>query len=404
MTEPGLHDQAAREAVRTRLEVNLVVLAGAGAGKTRELVERMANHVRRVSPEVQRLAAITFTRKAAGEMRGRFLLRLRELLAEASGEERQRLEQALGRIDQCFVGTIHSFCAQLLRERPLEAGLDPEFVELDERQEVVLRRQLWDRFVQDCFAAGDPALTRLDELGLRSEDLLSFFVRRCQFSDLPLKPTRTEPPDLTATLAAAEALADQIRAHLPDPLPERRDTFMQGFEQAELFRQHAHLPEYRRHLGWLQRLHQLKEVTLKCWGEHRDFAKQLRDELHPGFRLQVTGPVLRQWRQHVYGHGIEFVDRATAEYEVRRLALGQLTFQDLLLRATVLLRDHPEVRRYFQDRYRTLFVDEFQDTDPVQAEMLFYLTGGSLEERDWRALAPRPGSLFLVGDEKQSIY
>ena len=82
------------------------------------------------------------------------------------------------------------------------------------------------------------------------------------------------------------------------------------------------------------------------------------------------------------------------------------TFNDLLLRARDMLRDNPAARAYFHERYKVIYVDEMQDTDPVQTEMLFYLT--TAEEHfngdDWRLCRPVPGSLFLVGDPKQAIY
>jgi ATP-dependent helicase/nuclease subunit A len=404
MVDKTLQDQKARDRIEKELQPNMVVLAGAGAGKTYELVERMASYVRQVGPEVERLAAITFTRKAAGEMRGRFFLRLRALHADAQGEEKKRLSEALGKIDQCFIGTIHSFCGQLLRERPLEAGLSPEFSEMDEREEVVLRRQVWDRFVQQRFEEGDARLQQLEEMGLRTEDLHTFFIRRCEFGDLPLKETRVAQPDLGPALEAAEGFVDLVEAHLPDPLVEGPDGFMAKFQQTQLFARYSSLDTIREQITWLQLLFSLGAIVLKRWEPERDFAKELRDDIYPDFRENYLEPVLRQWRQYVYGHVIDFIDEAVVYYETERHAAGQLTFQDLLLKATALLRNHPPVRRYFQNRYRCLFVDEFQDTDPIQAEMLFYLTGQDTDEKDWRKLDPRPGSLFIVGDEKQSIY
>src|SRR5262249_17168627 len=93
-----------------------------------------------------------------------------------------------------------------------------------------------------------------------------------------------------------------------------------------------------------------------------------------------------------------------AEFRARRLAGGRLNFQDLLLFARDLLRDHTEARRDFQSRFTPILVDEFQDTDPIQAEVILYLTGRDVTERRWRRLEPIPGSLFVVGDPKQSIY
>ncbi|MDE0965987.1 MAG: UvrD-helicase domain-containing protein, partial [Candidatus Latescibacteria bacterium] len=185
MAKRKLQDQQARDRIqKDALDSNMVVMAGAGAGKTHALVERMVNYVRTVSPEIDRIAAITFTRKAAGEMRGRFLLRLQEQLGQARGQEAERLQLALDRVDQCFIGTIHSFCGQLLRERPVEAGIRPDFKELDQRDETRLSRKAWDDFVQSCFKpddplkADDPRIGELEALGVGLADLHSFFNER----------------------------------------------------------------------------------------------------------------------------------------------------------------------------------------------------------------------------------
>ena len=118
-------------------------------------------------------------------------------------------------------------------------------------------------------------------------------------------------------------------------------------------------------------------------------------------------PFLQEWREYLYPKLIAFVRPAIAYCQERRLSAGRLNFQDLLMETAKLLRSHREVRTYFAQKYQRILVDEFQDTDPVQAELIFLLTGASesiLEDLDWRQLKPRPGSLFLVGDPKQSIY
>ena len=147
----NLQDQQARDKIAEALDQNLMVLAGAGAGKTYALVQRMANAVQTGVVTVDQMAAITFTRKAAGEMRGRFFSELKTRAKEADGKALDRIQKALEKVDQCFIGTIHSFCGQLLRERPVEAGLPPDFSEVEAREEAVMRREAWDRFVQQSF-------------------------------------------------------------------------------------------------------------------------------------------------------------------------------------------------------------------------------------------------------------
>src|ERR1019366_4273293 len=108
---------------------------------------------------IERMAAVTFTRKAAAELRGRFQLALEAELALASDVSRAwRLRSALSNLERFFAGTIHSFCARLLRERPVEAGVSPGFTELEEIQDILLRRQSWRDFITSARANGDPDL------------------------------------------------------------------------------------------------------------------------------------------------------------------------------------------------------------------------------------------------------
>jgi len=141
-------DQQARETIRTELLSNILVEAGAGSGKTQMLAERMAAGVAEGVYQIEHMAAVTFTRKAASELRGRFHHALEARLAAArsrkgAGEEIARLEAALANLERFFAGTIHSFCARLLRERPVESQVAPGFVELDEVEDLELRRRVW---------------------------------------------------------------------------------------------------------------------------------------------------------------------------------------------------------------------------------------------------------------------
>ena len=400
----NLRDQQARDKIAEALDRNMMVLAGAGAGKTYALVQRMVNAVQTGVVAVDQLSAITFTRKVAGEMRGRFFSELKSRAKNADGEDLDRIQNALEKVDQCFIGTIHSFCGQLLRERPVEAGLPPDFSEVEEREEAVMRREAWDQFVQQSFLSEDPQLVKFEELGLRPEDLYGFFQRRYQFSDVPLVRESVQKPDLSTAVSELEAFLERTEAHIPDPLPGRRDALQTALMRARLFLSNRGIHSDADRIALLHILSGNLGVTLKSWAPNQDFAKRLRDTLFPEFQTEILAPTLTRWRQYIYRFAAPFVDDAVTEYARTRRETGRLTFQDLLELAARLLRDHPEVRRHFQDRYSCLFVDEFQDTDPIQAEILLYLTGENLQETDWRKLTPRPGSLFLVGDGKQSIY
>ena len=132
-------DQPARDRILRDLDTTLLVEAAAGTGKTTSLVGRMVELIATGRCEVGRLAAVTFTRKAAAELRGRFTAALEQQARAASGERAARLGAALAHSAGCFIGTIHSFCARLLRERPVEAGVDVAFREIDEDEDARLR-------------------------------------------------------------------------------------------------------------------------------------------------------------------------------------------------------------------------------------------------------------------------
>src|SRR5215207_11438957 len=162
-----LTDQDSRQIIREELGINLLVEAGAGSGKTQMLAERMAEGVATGVYRIEHLAAVTFTRKAASELRGRFHLALEKARATSTEPAAiARLEAALGNLERFFAGTIHSFCARLLRERPVESGVSPGFTELDELQDLELRKRVWRDYVTNARAAGNPDMMALLDAGI----------------------------------------------------------------------------------------------------------------------------------------------------------------------------------------------------------------------------------------------
>ena len=144
-----LTDQHARDQIADALDETLVVEAAAGTGKTTELVKRILRVLATGRTTVDRIVAVTFTEKAAGELK----LRLREALEReragtADEEARQHLDRALGSLEEAHVNTIHGFCAELLRERPVEAGVDPLFRVLTETQSERLFEEAFGGWLQ----------------------------------------------------------------------------------------------------------------------------------------------------------------------------------------------------------------------------------------------------------------
>jgi ATP-dependent helicase/nuclease subunit A len=136
----------------------MLVEAAAGTGKTTILISRMVSLLVEGKSVVETMAAVTFTRKAATELRARFQLELERAFRQSGGRRRARLAAALSAIDRCFIGTIHSFCGRLLRERPVEAGVDVSFEEMDETEDQLLKQTAWDRYVARLYAEGHPIL------------------------------------------------------------------------------------------------------------------------------------------------------------------------------------------------------------------------------------------------------
>ena len=124
---PPLADAKDRESIRTELDRTLLVEAAAGTGKTTELVHRIVAVLAEGRAKVDSIVAVTFTEKAAGELKLRMRTGLEKARGESSGERHGRLEAALARLEEARVGTIHGFCADLLRERSIEAEVDPKF-------------------------------------------------------------------------------------------------------------------------------------------------------------------------------------------------------------------------------------------------------------------------------------
>ncbi|MFH1116144.1 MAG: UvrD-helicase domain-containing protein [Pseudomonadota bacterium] len=400
-------DEDQRNIIRLDLDTTLLVEAAAGTGKTTGMVSRMVNLLAEGKCLVDTLAAVTFTRKAAAELRARFQVDLEKACRDAEPSSHARLRTALDGMERCFIGTIHSFCARMLRERPVEAGVDLDFQEMDDDEDEALRAGAWAAYVNGLYASDDPILEELEELGVEIGQLSRTFQRMGNYLDVDEWPaSRVPEPDVTD---AREALAELVRhmeqeaATFPestgtDPLMPKYRIIPMMFRQAR---------RRGRTFEIMEILAQFKEVkpTLKCWTYGK---KQALTELAlwDDFRTSTAEPLVKAWREYRYEPLLRAILPAMKIYGEMRRDAGKLNYQDLLIEAAGLLRNGAAsgVRDYFRRRFTHILVDEFQDTDPVQAEVIMLLAAENMDETDWRKCRPVPGSLFVVGDPKQSIY
>ena len=415
-------DAAARESIRHALDRTLVVEAAAGTGKTTELVRRIVEVLAEghADAKVDRIVAVTFTERAAGELK----LRLRAGLesarrdAEPGDARHTHLEEALARLEEARVSTIHGFCADLLRERSVDARVDPRFETLPEGEAERFWRVAFDRWLEQKLEEPPEGVRRslrrvpkwIDSDGP---------IGRLRNAGWTLTEWRDFPAPWRRPLFDREGAIDGLltRLHAFADLSERcadkgRDAFYRDTEPARVVSREIRSAEEvaprdpdgveAALVGLLGRnFNSPRKGYGKSYGED-----VTRDEVHAAHR-ELVGALDGFARAAdadlaALLHG-ELAEAVTRYEEAKRRA-GRLDFVDLLLKARDLLRDRAEVRAAFQKRFTHVFVDEFQDTDPLQAEILMLLVADDPRSADWREVTPVPGKLFLVADPKQSIY
>jgi ATP-dependent helicase/nuclease subunit A len=399
-----LPDQKARQDIRTLLKHTLLVEAGAGSGKTTSLVGRMTALIAKGFCSMETLAAVTFTRKAAGELRERFQEELEHAYAdEINPTQKSRIATALTRLDRAFIGTIHSFCSRILRERPVEAGLSPDFIEIEGLEEKLLAESAWEEYLLTARFTHTDRLKTIHALDVTPHDLKEAYQNLLLYPDVELNAPPVPYPDFTYPREELAKLLLLAKTNLPtSPPPGNWDKLQLLLRQALRWQRIFDLDNDRYLLRLLSAMDKNRKPTLNRWGTKEE-AKETEAAFNH-FREHFLQPTLQAWREYRYPLLLDFLLPAVRHCEETRRQENKLNFQDLLMRTATLLKNNSEVRTYFRERFTHLLVDEFQDTDPIQAQIMMYLTGIDTTETDWTKLIIHPGSLFVVGDPKQSIY
>ncbi len=364
----GLLDQRARDLAANDLATTYLVEAAAGTGKTTLLVSRILAAIN-AGVRLTEISAITFTEKAAGEVKER----LRIKLDDASLVDLERAQ----------ISTIHSFCAWLLKERPVEAGVDPQFQVADALQADLLREDAWaDWFA--CEAAKTPEerspLRRLLAVGVTPDALWSL-AKLVIEERQKLVAVATSKAGSVAEIARRVGEIETLRA---------KANADDGFAKciADWVDRHAQCEgaaQWEAEALVLTAAPLRTELKGQKWKPHELFieAKKVGEQIEQ-LRTGLADALLRD--------ALVWLRGFVAHYDKVKRDRVLLDFDDLLLKTRDLLKQHAGVRAELQRRFRCILVDEFQDTDSVQVEIVEMLDGGT------------PGKLFLVGDPKQSIY
>ena len=399
----ALGDQSARDRIGADLAANLCVEAAAGTGKTTVLVERVTNLLATGTVSVDELVVITFTEKAAAELSTRVRDSLERRAVTADGAECERLLTAARDLYRAHIETIHSFATSMLRERPVEAGIDPLFEVLEGVGGSLDFEAAYERFQDELLSRPLPEVELALRRGLGLAELreLCGYLHQHRYL-LPLRHPPARPADmhvLTEFRRIADELRDLLIQHNP-PGDDKAVPIVQGLiEWIDAFEALDSLEQERRLLFRSAAKTHLAAGSNANWQGAKPQVKALQEayrEAHATACADLRSDALLG----LLPHGERFV----AEYASDRKRRGRANFDDLLFWARDLLRQSEAARTYFRGRFRAVLIDEFQDTDPVQAELALLLTSAEKPGADWRALRPAQGRLTVVGDPKQSIY
>jgi ATP-dependent helicase/nuclease subunit A len=413
-----LADAETRQQIAERLDDTLVVEAAAGTGKTTVLVGRIVNIVRSGRARLRDIVAVTFTERAAGEMKLRLRARLEDARAAVSptSDEWRRLVQALEELEVARISTLHGLCADLLREHPVEAGVDPLFEVITEDDARALMAEAFDRWFEDALAAPPEGVRRLlrrppqGDDGTPREQLLGACMTLADHRDFDGAYTR---PDYQrkAELARLFAQLESLATHWRQPDEGVRGGFADSLQEVVRFVDdvlHREKVVERDYDGLEAGLAALLDSLRFDWPPRRATLATGISVAELTAHAQATQSALNQLLQTtdadlaaLLQHELQPVLVRYAEAKSRRAVLD---FHDLLVETRQLVFAHAGVRHLLQQRFTHLFVDEFQDTDPLQAELLLLLAAADPAATDAFSAKPVPGKLFVVGDPKQSIY
>ena len=387
------------------IKKHISVTAGPGSGKTTVLVERYLHILREHNLSIDQIVAITFTNRAANEMRERLRERLNQILQTANDTERRRWLGYKRMLDGAVITTIHGFCARLLREFPVEARVDPQFLLLDEHRAAMLLESVVEQALTELISSGHVKISGLT-LGVGRGKLAAALAQLYR----EVRGQGLTPGDLALKVARSHSTEDdharalsELSHTMNDFLLVRRTTAAQRGNQSQVSFNWSTLEPF---------LHTIPEPdTLADYCRAVEGFRSLRPQARGDLAPHVKALDELVWEKDLLGrvpqicldvfakqYALEMVHlltRIDERLNDEKQKLSALDFDDLELRALELLQ-RPEVLTRAAERYKFFLVDEFQDTNGVQRKLLERLT--------FQTGRRESANLFIVGDRKQSIY
>ena len=400
MTRPVLPDQKARKRAESERLASLLVEAGAGTGKTTTMVRRIISLLTEPDSDVvlSQIVAITFTDRAAQELKDRIRAELSTELISAQGRLHRKLTHALNELEQAPIGTIHSLCRTILGQYPIEAGVDMQFAVADERQASDIREEVWEEWFSQRLRgdATSQVFHAIEMSGINTDDLKNAAFQLVEKRSVPLVPIlegqQCDPVDWQSEIDELQRILELVRQGSDEV----------GLKRKPNKRQMSAVEEMG---SWLNRIIQtddaqragivLGRIPFSNAKTTEFFLSRVRD-----IQRRITHPLVLEIVKWLSGFPQAYAERKTRQ--------GLLDFDDLLHMSCSLVRNDIQVRRDLQERFRYIIVDEFQDTDPIQAELIVFLAqdtqSADSADTSWYDIQIAPGKLCVVGDPKQSIY
>ena len=397
--------QPEQAAAAYEIKKHISVTAGPGSGKTTVLVERYLHILREHKLSIDQIVAITFTNRAANEMRERLRDRLNHILHTAGGKERQRWLDYKRTLDGAVITTIHGFCARLLREFPVEARVDPQFLLLDEHRAAMLLEGVVEEALTEFISSGHVEISRLT-LGVGRGKLAAALAQLYRdvrgqglsLVDLAMKTAvshATEDDHGRALVELSRAMNDFLILPITTPAGRTKQAAVSSGWSGLRPLVHA-IPEHEGLADYCRAIEGFRKLRPSAVASIAGHVNALDELLWEKNLLgRVPQICLDLFAKQYALEIVNVLTRIDERLNEEKQKLSALDFDDLELRALELL-ERPEVITRAAERYKFFLVDEFQDTNGLQRQLL--------EQLALQKGRRESANLFIVGDRKQSIY